>query len=818
MTRNKPNRQDLPSFLTATTWVECGHSLDDEDAFRRLVCGIRGIKPGPGIDKRLHEAPVQEDLWNVPFRKNPHFIGRDSYLTKIRRRLQKANTAVVGQAISGLGGIGKTETAVAYAYKYISDYKAVLWVKSDTVLEIERGFVAIHGMLWESASESIPEDAVRDVLRWLKDNPGWLLIFDNADTPEILRPYIPLRSKGHVLLTSRANVFSSLEMKDPIDLPPLKPKDATRFLVERSGRSRLSPEEKTAARDITRELECLPLALEQAAAYIETGASFAGYLMSYRHQPMKWLEKGTAIARGYPDSVATTWLVNFKAVEKVSPASAELLRLTAFLSPDDIPFELLTIGVSELGTTLVEALEGANEEPSMVHEILRPLASYSFVRIDEQQKTYSTHRLVQEVTKHALGADACRVWAMRAVATMSSVFPNPEFSNWPLCSRLAVHAGFVAEQATKYGLKSAEADRVWACLGYYLNSQGQYRLAEPLFKQSMEIRRTAQGEDHPDFATSLNNLAGPYVSMGRYEEAEPLYKQATEIRRTALGEDHPDFATSLNNLASLYYRTGRLEEAEPLYKQATEIRRTALGEDHPDFANSLNNLAALYDSMGRYEEAEPLYKQDMEITRTALGEEHPDFASSLDDLAGLYDSMGRYEEAEPLYQQATEIRRTALGEDHPSFATSLNNLARLYDSMGRYEEAEPLYQQATEIRRTALGEEHPDFASSLDDLASLYYSMGRYEEAEPLCKQATEIRRTALGEDHADFAISLGGLAELYRLMGRYEEAEPLCKQDMEITRTALGEDHPDTQTTRERYDLLLEEMAEREPPTSDNP
>ncbi len=180
---------------------------------------------------------------------------------------------------------------------------------------------------------------------------------------------------------------------------------------------------------------------------------------------------------------------------------------------------------------------------------------------------------------------------------MSSVFPNPEFSNWPLCSRLAVHAGFVAEQATKYGLESAEAARVCACLGYYLNSQGQYRLAEPLYKQSTEIRRTALGEDHPDFATSLNNLAGLYYSMGRYEEAEPLYKQSTEIRRTALGEDHPDFSQSLNNLALLYYSMGRLEEAEPLMRKALETFGLLLGEEHPSTQTVRQNYDLLLKEM-----------------------------------------------------------------------------------------------------------------------------------------------------------------------------------------------------------------------------
>ena len=151
--------------------------------------------------------------------------------------------------------------------------------------------------------------------------------------------------------------------------------------------------------------------------------------------------------------------------------------------------------------------------------------------------------------------------------------------------------------------------------------------------------------------------------MSRYNDAESLFRQATEIWRKSLGGDHPNYATSLNNLALVYDSMGRYSEAEPLFRQATEIRRKSLGRDHPDYAQSLNNLAGLYYSMGRYSDAEPLFRQATEIWRKSLGEDHPDYAQSLNNLAMLYRSMGRYSEAEPLYRQAAEIRRKVLGKD-----------------------------------------------------------------------------------------------------------------------------------------------------------
>ena len=798
------------------------------------------------IETGISPTETRDQIWTVPYRKNEYFVGRESCLSEIHKRLLEKEPAV----LSGLGGIGKTETAVAYAYKYRSEYEEVLWIPADTVLEIESGLVKTYEWLWPDHEIPKTEDAVTNVLRWLDANPGWLLILDNADNPEILKPYVPFIGQGHVLLTSRANVFRSLQISNPIELPSLDNDDAVKFLLVSTGREDANDAERNGAHEIAIELGGLPLALEQAASYIEQGASFADYLTSYRTQPVPWLEKGTAEARGYPDSVATTWLLNFMAVQDESAASAELLRFTAFLAPNDIPFELLVNGAHELGTPLSEALTGADQEPLKLHEVLKPLARYSLIRIERTNETYSVHRLVQEVTKHALDAIQRQTWCERAIRAINAALPNPEFSNWNQCERIAPHAAVVGKLIDELVIESVEAGRVCGCLGLYLHSQGQYLLAEPLLMQSMEIARTTVGEDHPTFAISVNNNALLYHSMGRYQEAERFYQQSLKIRRTALGEDHPFVATSLLNLGGLYDSMGRYEDAEPLLIQSMEIARRTLGEDHSTFACSVNNLGELYRSMGRYEDAEPLLIQSMEISRRTLGEDHPSFAINLSNLALLYCSMERYEDAEPLFTQSLEIRRTALGEDHPSVAASLDNLAEIYRNVGRYSDAEPLLTQSLEIRRRALGEQHPDFAGSLNNLGALYYSIGRYEDAEPhitqsmeiarralgedhpffatglnnlaslhdkngrhedaesLFTQSLEIRRKALGEDHLDFAISVSKLASLYHSRGRYEDAEPLMRSVLEKYCSLLGHEHPDTQSVRQNYELLLQELS----------
>ncbi len=216
--------------------------------------------------------------------------------------------------------------------------------------------------------------------------------------------------------------------------------------------------------------------------------------------------------------------------------------------------------------------------------------------------------------------------------------------------------------------------------------------------RSLVISEKALGPEHPDVATSLNNLALLYYNQGKYADAEPLYKRALAIKEKALGPEHPSVATSLNNLAALYRVQGRYAEAEPLHKRALAIREKALGPDHPYVATSLNNLALLYDDQGKYTEAEPLYKRALAIWEKALGAEHPEVANSLNNLAGLYDTQGRYAEAEPLHQRALAIREKALGPDHPHVAQSLENYAALLRKTGRGTEATKMEARAKAIR------------------------------------------------------------------------------------------------------------------------
>jgi tetratricopeptide (TPR) repeat protein len=296
--------------------------------------------------------------------------------------------------------------------------------------------------------------------------------------------------------------------------------------------------------------------------------------------------------------------------------------------------------------------------------------------------------------------------------------------------------------------------------------------------------------------SKLNQKAKKLYQQGRYEEAVQSVSQARDLSLQYLGEDHPDFAQSLNNLAELYRSMGNYTQAVPLSKEAVELRRKALGEDHPDFATSLNNLAVLYDSMGNYAQAEQLYEEVIEIRRKALGEDHPNFATSLNSLAVLYSSMGNYTQAESLCKRAMEIWRKALGENHPSFATSLNNLAGLYITTDRATEALPLMEQAASIDDLMIGQVF-SIGSESQRMAYLKEVRGNLEGFISLISQHLSSSRAAINSAIELIlrrkAIGAEALATQRDavLGGRYPELEPelrnLINLRMQIAQKTLA-------------------------------
>jgi len=755
--------------------------------------------------------------WNVPYLRNPHFTGRDELLDRLTQQLapeaQEQGTTTrraaltQPQAIKGLGGIGKTQIAIEYAYRSREQgrYTYTFWVNAASEEILLTDFVGLAELLpaFPEKNEMNQNKLVAAIKRWLEQcKQHWLLIFDNADDVALVSNYLPQRGSGSILLTTRADAVGSLAT--PLEVETMGFVEGTHLLLHRAQRfENATDEEIDQAGNIVVALDHFPLALDQAGAYIEeTKCNFTDYLEVYQNRRNALLARRGKQAVNYPDSVTTTWSLSFQKVQQANPAAAELLHLCAFLAPDRIPEELIKDGAAYWPSLLHQASSDLFAFNLMIEELLK----FSLVKHLVENHTLSIHRLIQAVQMDTMKPEVQRQWAERVVRAVNEAFPsNPKDGTiWPQCLRYLDQVQTCNTLIEQYKLPLIEAVDLLYRTGLYLGEQALYAIAEPLYQGALQIRKQVLGPEHPDTAQSLANLALIYRKQGKYTEAEPLHQRALMICEQVLGPEHPDTVRTLITLAGLYWVQGKFAKAEPMLQRTLAIREQALGPEHPDTAAILNDLALFYRSQGKYTEAEPLYQRALAICEQVLGPEHPDTARNLNDLAWLYRSQGKYTEAESLYRQSLAICEHVFGPEHPDVARNLNDLAHLYRDQRKYAEAESLLQRALAICEQVLGPEHPNTARDLNDLAWLYREWRKFVEAEPLSRRALAIREQVFGPEHLDTAASLSNLAAVYDAQGKYAEAEPLYQRALTIYERILGQEHPDTRTMRKSYANLL--------------
>ncbi len=687
---------------------------DEQEARTVLLAGVRRerAKPltspaYPAVAQTQAERPAfpsaLPSLWNIPYRRNPYFTGREELLTRLHEFLHSGKVTALSQpqAISGLGGIGKTQTAVEYAYRYRGDYQVVLWAAAATREALISDFVALAALLQlperDLADQGIVVAAVK---RWLAGNRDWLLILDNADDLELAADFMPLESSGHILLTTRAQ--STGAIANSLEVEKMERAEGALLLLRRAKKLAAgAPLEQAPATDrslaeaVVRELDGLPLALDQAGAYIEeTNYSLSGYLDLYRTRRKDLLQRRSKLRSEHPEPVATTWSLSFQKVEQAYPAAAELLRLCAFLDPEAIPEDILTEGAAEVGPLL----HPVAADPYQLNEAIEVLRTFSLIKRNAETKTLNMHRLVQVVLRDGMDKKTQRKWAQRAVKAVNAAFPQVEYSTWPRCQACLPHALACAALIEQHTFAFPEAARLLNREGGYLREHALYAQADGLLQQALVICEHAPDPEDTSIGSILSNLVLLYQAQAKYAQAMPYGQRALDFYEETRGPDHPETAIALDNLANVYYSQGKYEQAEPLFQRSLAIKEQVLEPNHPETARTLGNLAKVYNAQGKYTEAEPLYQRALAIKEKALGPDHPDTATTLNNLANLYYAQGKYEQAEPLYQRALASREKALEPDHPSIANTLENYARLLRQMRRDEEAERLEQRARAIR------------------------------------------------------------------------------------------------------------------------
>ncbi|MFJ9835577.1 tetratricopeptide repeat protein [Streptomyces sp. NPDC101169] len=697
------------------------------------------------------ELDAPPSAGNLPGSASGVFVGREGELAELRRLLADQREAAVTQisgvrAIHGLGGIGKSSLALRYAHTYRRTYALVWWVNAASTEQIVTSLAALATQLcpqWAAAA-GVQERAAWAIL-WLQWHPGWLLVYDNVEDPADLRHYLGTLPDGHHLATSRtATGWHTIAPTMPLDLLDVEAAvDLLCTLAFAAGHVP-TPAQLRDAADLAADLGYLPLALEQAGAYLfETGTSLADY-----RQMLGQVMDAAAGGIDPERTIARIWHHTLTAVERRNPQAVILLNAMAWLAPEDIPRTMLA---------------PLCPDPLALGQALGALYAYNMIAYSADHQAINVHRLVQTVLRHQPTDSDSYPPGRRDAEHLVQQATSGNSTNTPQWEQLLPHVIAVADSTPLHSPASTDTADAYHAAAQYLYNQGRNAHTIPLRTAALAQCEQVLGDTHSRTLTSRNNLAHAYAAAGDLGRAIPLYEATLAQCEQVLGDTHPDTLTNRNNLAGAYESAGDLGRAIPLYEATLALREQVLGDTHPQTLTSRNNLAYAYRASGDLERAISLHEATLAQREQVLGDTHPDTLTSRNNLAGAYEEAGDLERAIPLLEATLALREQVLGDTHPDTLASRNNLAGVYESAGDLERAIPLYEATLAQCEQVLGDTHPQTLISRNNLAYAYHSAGDLERAIPLYEATLALREQVLGDTHPQTLTSRNNLAYAYR-------------------------------------------------------
>jgi tetratricopeptide (TPR) repeat protein len=792
------------------------------------LCDEAGFVAALAETPRLHDLPrrptpqsggdVPWGFTNLPEPSSAVFVGRAAEWESLGETLH----AVAGPgltAIHGLGGVGKTSLALHYAHSHADDYRLVWWIEAHSAEAVTRGMAALSRHLpVRLAADATDEQAAASAMAWLQGNPGWLLVLDDAAAPDEVAPFTgPLRRSGLLLVTSRH--ATGWRGATEVRLSTLHEEQSIDLLTALTGLDAV--EERGQAAELARELGGLPLALQQAGAFIaETQIDYPEYLRLLRSHPS---EVYGAITPGLvtEHSVARTWRITLDRISQRSPLSVELLRILSWYAPTGIPRDLLDRlcdsdteghlpdppqvqlardlasgydrrevpeGLSELlhadpwGERWPQVALHLADSPVELHRALSVLAAYSMIALGRQ--SIDVHRLVQAVTRIAEEGDPHRSPPQvadsreRATVLLKAALPINPSSNleaWPRWRSLLPHVEALAaatptEHDTETGVRVFEQTRG------FLRTQGSLRRSLDYARRALAAAERIHGGDSLIAIHLREELAGCLGDVDGPAAAIALYEQVLEDRARVLGE--PENVAELieqrvgpwTGIGLEYLDNGEPDRAIPLLERSLAAWESWLDEISPPRSDLPPGAGSDPGQRLRGEADEPpMGFSDNEGLQGYSIESHVLHARRL--LAAALQEAGQAQRSVAMLEQVAADTERLFGPDFRETQDALFSLGFGYLRTERPEEAIPCFARVAEVGARRMGPDHPDTLAALESLARAHREAGRHERAVELGEQVLAAFERAEGTSGHHSRRVRKELAAAYRDAGRHDQA-----------------------------------------------
>ncbi|MFI0468572.1 FxSxx-COOH system tetratricopeptide repeat protein [Saccharopolyspora sp. 5N102] len=769
--------------------------LDEDQARKALLDAARGPQRPDGRPEFPPSAQARGQkaasrprvpgsppaVWNVPGR-NSDFTGRDGVLVPLRERLLSGKNT---QVLHGIGGVGKTQLAIEYAHGFAAGYDLVWWVDSERTGLISEQFAALAvaaGLVGTNTDHTAAELAVR---KYFRENSRWLLVFDNAEDPDAVRPWLS-GAAGHVLITSRNPAWNEIGTRTEVQ--EFQRQESIALL--RSRQPGLADAEADRLAD---ELGDLPLALAQAGGTLaETGLSVPEYLRLLASRTNDVLNEKPPSS--YPTSLAAAVRVSMERLAADEPAAVALLQVCAMFAPEPIP-----TGWLSKPEALPDELAEVAGDPLAFGKLVARIGRIGLARVGNA--TIRIHRLVRSIIGDQLLADRRNALHASAEALLAEVDPGSteDPGAWPEWARLLPHLVEMDPATTEN-----ERLRSLACgAALYLLRRGDVTSAMPFVRRLYEQWRDRIGPDDIHTLTAANEVAHSHYQLGEFHKAHALIEDTLPRWQETFG-DGVGTLRSMNDLGVILDELGEYRSACEVHQAVWEKRRQLLGEDDPETLQAMTNVAGALSNVGEFSRSRELYAEALEKFRQVLSDDHPYVLRTMAWTAVVLADVGEVLRARELCEEAWEKRRKIFGEEHPDVLDSMTGTALVYDLLGEEEKAFRLTREAWQRFRRVLGESHPNVLLAGANFGTYMIKVNRASQARSLLADVYQRQRKIFGVNHPNVLETYSSLAVALFSVGKVARARHVADSVIAGYRRRYGEGAYQVRQAEERLKPVL--------------